>query len=154
MSLLLGSFCQDEHFKAVSPGSNSCPATTLCSVVRAGAGECNARPWFCACLPCIGCGGCPGCCHQCIPLPFCPPTHLAICFGMLVCLYWGLRQSCYTTPKVITGLARLGLAMGEKEPVTCVAVCLQESPNNAAEVYAETPQLEMTPASLEAVAPV
>ena len=33
-------------------------------------------------------------------------------------------------------------------------VRLQESPNNAAEVYAEAPQLEMTPASLEAMAPV
>ena len=31
-------------------------------------------------------------------------------------------------------------------------VRLQESPNNAAEVYAEAPQLEMTPASLETVA--
>ena len=31
-------------------------------------------------------------------------------------------------------------------------VRLQESPNNAAEVYAETPQLEMTPAILETVA--
>ena len=31
---------------------------------------------------------------------------------------------------------------------------LQESPNNAAEVYAESPQLEMTPATLESVATV
>ena len=31
-------------------------------------------------------------------------------------------------------------------------VRLQESPNNAAEVYAEVPQLEMTPAGMEAVA--
>ena len=30
-------------------------------------------------------------------------------------------------------------------------VRLQESPNNAAEVYAEVPQLEMQPAALEAV---
>ena len=33
-------------------------------------------------------------------------------------------------------------------------VRLQESPNNAAEVYAEMPQLDMTPATLEAAAPV
>ena len=33
-------------------------------------------------------------------------------------------------------------------------VRLQESPNNAAEVYAETPQLEMSPAVLDAVASV
>jgi 6-pyruvoyltetrahydropterin/6-carboxytetrahydropterin synthase len=31
-------------------------------------------------------------------------------------------------------------------------VRLQESPNNAAEVFAETPQLEMVPAALEALA--
>ncbi|MDA0216648.1 MAG: 6-pyruvoyl tetrahydropterin synthase, partial [Cyanobacteria bacterium] len=30
-------------------------------------------------------------------------------------------------------------------------VRLQESPNNAAEVFAETPQLEMVPAALEAL---
>jgi len=30
-------------------------------------------------------------------------------------------------------------------------VRLQESPNNAAEVYAEVPQLEMQPAAMEAV---
>ena len=33
-------------------------------------------------------------------------------------------------------------------------VRLQESPNNAAEVYAEVPQLEMSPAGLDAVAAV
>ena len=33
-------------------------------------------------------------------------------------------------------------------------VRLQESPNNAAEVYAEVPQLEMTPSTLEAAIPV
>lgn len=33
-------------------------------------------------------------------------------------------------------------------------VRLQESPNNAAEVYAEAPQLEMSPAALDAVAAV
>ena len=31
---------------------------------------------------------------------------------------------------------------------------LQESPNNAAEVYAETPQLDLMPAALESVAAV
>jgi 6-pyruvoyltetrahydropterin/6-carboxytetrahydropterin synthase len=31
-------------------------------------------------------------------------------------------------------------------------VRLQESPNNAAEVFAETPRLEMVPAALEALA--
>jgi 6-pyruvoyltetrahydropterin/6-carboxytetrahydropterin synthase len=33
-------------------------------------------------------------------------------------------------------------------------VRLQESPNNAAEVFAETPQLEMLPVALEALAAV
>jgi 6-pyruvoyltetrahydropterin/6-carboxytetrahydropterin synthase len=33
-------------------------------------------------------------------------------------------------------------------------VRLQESPNNAAEVFAEMPQLEMLPAALEALAAV
>jgi 6-pyruvoyltetrahydropterin/6-carboxytetrahydropterin synthase len=33
-------------------------------------------------------------------------------------------------------------------------VRLQESPNNAAEVYAEVPQLEMLPAVMDAVAAI
>ena len=53
MHSLLGRFGQDEYFKAVSPGSYSCPATTLRSVVQAGAGECNARPLFCVCPPAL-----------------------------------------------------------------------------------------------------
>ena len=129
MHSLLGPFGQDEYFKVVSPGSCSCPATILRSVVQAGAGECNARPLFCACLPCIGCGACPGCSHQCLQICF-PPTHPAICFGMLVARYGACPKAVIEHPKSSQGWVGWvwpGVRRNQLKQ-TCSAVCLQQSP--------------------------
>ena len=49
-----------------------------------------------------------------------PPCNMLWDAG---CLEWCLPQSCYRTPKVITGLGGLGLARGEKEPVETNMQC-------------------------------
>ena len=49
-----------------------------------------------------------------------PPCNMLWDAG---CLDWCLPQSCYRTPKVITGLGGLGLARREKEPVETNTHC-------------------------------
>ena len=67
----------------------------------------------------------------------------------------GCRFACVPTAENIA----LHIADRLSTPVKAIGahlhkIRLQESPNNAAEVYAESPQLEMTPATLESVATV
>ena len=96
--------------------------------------------------PVLGCAGW-GWGVQCQTFVLClPPLHWMWCMPWLLpsmhifsfsthppcnmlwdagCLEWCLPQSCYRTPKVITGLGGLGLARGEKEPVeTNMQCCL------------------------------